>query len=302
MKVSIILPTLNAELYISVLVSRLRNQTLPPHEIIVVDSNSEDNTVGEAQKLGATILSVERNDFDHGGTRNFAASHAKGDILVFMTQDALPESDTFIEELIAPFSDPKVAAAYGRQIARPEATPIEQMTREFNYPDDSKLKTIADVDKYGIKTFFFSDVCSAIRKDVFVEVGGFPEPIISNEDMIYAAKCILKGYSIAYASEAAVLHSHQYKLSQEFRRNFDIGVSLKMNDWIFQYARPEGEGLRLIKAQLRYLCRPKLWIWLPRWFAESVAKFLGYRMGLSYRRIPRKIVRKFSMHRMFWRV
>jgi len=301
-RISIIIPTLNAAAFLQELIERLKLQTIYPHEIIVIDSTSNDNTGNLAECLGATVITVPRNSFDHGGTRNFAVSHVTGEILVFLTQDALPQNENFLEELIAPFSYSNIAAVYGRQVARREATPIERMTREFNYPDDSKLKSIEDVDKYGIKTFFFSDVCSAIRKDVFTEVGGFPEPIISNEDMIYAAKCMLKGYSIAYASKAAVVHSHQYKLSQEFRRNFDIGVSLRMNDWIFQYARPEGEGLRLVKAQLRYLCRPKLWIWLPRWFAESAAKYLGYRSGLSYRRIPRKIVRKFSMHRMFWRL
>jgi Glycosyltransferases, probably involved in cell wall biogenesis len=279
---------------------KITRQTVEPLEIIVVDSASGDNTVAEAERLGATVISIDRALFDHGGTRNFAARHAKGGVLVFLTQDALPEKDTFIEELISPFSDPKVAAACGRQVARSEATPIERMTREFNYPIEPRVRSIEDVHQYGIKTFFFTDVCSAIRKDVFDSIGGFPEPIILNEDMLYAAKCLLQGYSIAYAPKATVLHSHHYTLRQEFKRNFDIGVSLRMNDWLLQYATPEGEGLRLVKAQFRYLCKPKLWVWIPRWVAETVAKYAGYRLGLSYKKLPAKVVKKCSMHRSFW--
>lgn len=300
--VSVVIPTLNASEYIFNQLKKLREQTVVPHEIIIIDSNSADRTTEIARLCGATVLTVGRETFDHGRTRNCAASYSSGDVLVFMTQDALPENENFIEELITPFSDPNIAAVYGRQIARSEATPIERMTREFNYHTTPIVKSLADVKKYGIKTFFFTNVCSAIRKDVFQEVGGFQEPIISNEDMVFSAKALLQGYSVAYAPKASVLHSHHYSLGMEFRRNFDIGVSLRMNDWILQYARPEGEGFKLIKSQVRYLCKSKLWTWLPRWFAELVAKYLGYRMGLSYRKIPRKIVQKFSMHRLFWRV
>ncbi|MFC4599690.1 glycosyltransferase family 2 protein [Cohnella hongkongensis] len=302
MKISVVIPTLNAASYIRELIDRLKHQSMDCHEIIIVDSMSNDQTVEIAQRLGVTVLSVPRDAFDHGGTRNYAASHAEGDVLVFITQDALPEKLSFLEELTTPLAHGHVVAVYGRQIARPGASPIERMTREFNYHTTPMIKSLADVGEYGIKTFFFTNVCSAIRKDIFQEMGGFQEPIISNEDMIFTAKALLKGYSVAYAPKATVLHSHHYSLRMEFRRNFDLGVSFRMNDWIFEYATPEGEGFKLIKAQIRYLCKHGLWIWLPRWFAESVAKYLGYRLGLSFRKIPRKIVRKFSMHRLFWRV
>lgn len=130
-------------------------------------------------------------------------------------------------------------------------------------------KSLADVKRYGIKTFFYTNVCSAVRKETFQKVGGYPEPIVSNEDMILAERCILAGHSIIYAPKASVIHSHDYSLKQVFGRYFDIGGSLRMNRWLLSYAKAEGEGFRLIKEQFRQLRKPSMWIWIPRWIAET---------------------------------
>jgi len=299
-KVSVILPTLNAEKYLVKLIGKLQQQTLKPHEIIVIDSRSDDGTVLLAKRLGAKVMSVEREEFDHGGTRNLAAQKASGDAIVYMTQDAMPQHEYFLEEIVAPLSDTNVAAVCGRQIARSESTVLEQMTRDINYPELYIHKTLADLDRYGIKLFFFTNVCSAIRRDTFLKLGGFPAPIILNEDMMIAAKCITNGFAVVYNPRASVIHSHDYTLKKQFKRNFDIGVSMSMNEWIFQYARAEKEGGRLVKEQLGRLWRQGNWKWIPRWFAEAGAKYLGYRLGVSYKKLPVWLRRKFSMHPDFW--
>ncbi|MDG0794521.1 glycosyltransferase [Cohnella ginsengisoli] len=300
MKVSVILPTLNAEKYLVNLIGKLQEQTLRPHEILVVDSRSDDGTLLMAKRLGAKVMSVERKDFDHGGTRNLAAQKTTGDVLVYMTQDAVPQHDRFIEEIVAPFADTKVAAVCGRQIARAESNVLERMTRDINYPELYIHKTLADLDRFGIKLFFFTNVCSAIRRDVFLQLGGFPAPIILNEDMMIAAKCITNGYAVVYNPRASVIHSHDYSLKKQFKRNFDIGVSMRMNEWIFQYARAEKEGGRLVSEQLGRLWKQGNWTWIPRWIAEAGAKYVGYRFGVSYKKLPVRIRRKFSMHPDFW--
>ena len=96
-------------------------------------------------------------------------------------------------------------ASFGRQIPRPDASPTENFTRLFNYPETPMIKGIEDLPRLGIKTFFFSNVCSAIKTKEFKELGGFPENIIMFEDLIFAAKAILKGYKIAYVPEAKVM-------------------------------------------------------------------------------------------------
>lgn len=300
MKVSVILPTLNAEKYLSALIGKLKEQTLPPHEIIVIDSESDDRTVHLARHLGAKVILVERKAFDHGGTRNLAAKKASGDAIVFMTQDALPQHDRFLEEIVAPLQDTRVAAVCGRQIARSDSNVLEQMTRQINYPEQYSHKTLADLDRFGIKLFFFTNVCSALRRETFLQIGGFPAPIILNEDMMIAAKCITNGFAVVYNPRAGVIHSHDYSLIKQFKRNFDIGVSMRMNEWLFHYARAEKEGGRLVIEQLGRLWKQGNWAWVPRWFAEAVAKYLGYRLGVSYKKIPMGLRKRFSMHPNFW--
>jgi rhamnosyltransferase len=299
-RISVIIPTLNAAPFISKVLISLKRQSKQPYEIIVIDSSSDDNTLDIVSLMDVKVISVKRETFDHGGTRNLAASQAGGDILVFMTQDAVPSDDHFLENLIQPFENAEVVAAYGRQVALANANVLERIAREVNYPLESMTKSIADIKRLGIKTFFFTNVCSAIRSNVFREIGGFPEPVVSNEDMILAAKCILTGYSIAYAAEARVDHSHDYNLRQVFGRYFDIGGSLRLHRWILDYTSAEGEGTRLLRLQLRQLLKPRMWRWVPRWVGENVAKYLGYRLGLIYPIIPPMIRRKCSMHPFFW--
>lgn len=302
MKISVIIPTLNAEKHMPELLTRLQRQSRLSHEIIVIDSTSDDQTALIAKQHGARIVLVERQHFDHGATRNLAESQATGDILVYMTQDALPADEYFLERLTDPLKQPGVAASYGRQLARLDAGVLEKIVREFNYPSASLSKSMKDVERLGIKTFFLSNVCAAYRRDVFQKLGGFDQPMISNEDMLMSAKCIIDGYSVVYAAEASVYHSHDYSISQQFRRYFDIGVSIQLNGWILRYAKPEGEGGRLLRRQLRYLLNIKNWYRIPGWLAESAAKYVGYRLGLRHERLPRSTRVYCSMHKNFWKL
>lgn len=300
MRVSIIIPTLNAEKFIAELVLRLRRQTLLPAEIIVVDSSSGDQTVEIAAEMGCRTLVIERKAFDHGGTRNQSAKLAVGDVLVFMTQDALPVDDKLLEKLVEPLADSLIAASFGRQLAKGDAIPPEKFARLFNYPGTGMVKSRDDLPRLGIKTFFFSNVCSAVRKREFEAVGGFPEKIVMNEDMVLAAKLILRGYKVAYVPEAAVWHSHNYSIAQQFRRYFDIGASLSMNRWLLEYARAEGEGFKFVKEQLMWLLRHRHYRWIPYTVALTVAKYTGYRLGLMEDKLPTGLKRRFSLHKHFW--
>ena len=299
-RVSVIIPTLNAAAWLPELLARLKSQSLPPAEIIVVDSSSTDGTAKLAAARGARVITVARENFDHGGTRNLAARRAIGDVLVFLTQDALPVDHDFLAALIRPLGEPGVAAVCGRQVPRPDADILDRTAREFNYPPEPSRKTLADVYRYGIKTFFFSNVCSAVQRKAFEKVGGFPEPAVLNEDMVLAARLVQAGFAVAYEPGARVWHSHRYSAGRQFRRYFDIGVSMRMNAWLLDYARAESEGVRLLRHQLRTLARERRWGTVPRLMLETAAKYLGYRLGLAYRKLPLSLCRKFSMHRYFW--
>ena len=197
-----------------------------------------------------------------------------------MTQDALPLNDMLLRNLTTPLQMSDIAATFGRHIPRSEASPLEVFARQFNYPDTGSIKGIDDIKQYGIKTFFFSNVCSAIKKELFLKAGMFPEGIRANEDMLIAARLILRGYKVAYVPEAMVIHSHNYSLLKQFRRYYNIGSSLKNNSWILKYAQAEGEGIRFVKGQIRSVLKHRNYFWIPYIFLESLTKFAGYRIGL----------------------
>ena len=277
--VSIIIPTFNARTYINGLISSLRKQSIKS-ETTVVDSSSTDDTSKLAAQHAIRVLTVSLNDFNHGKTRNLGIFHAKSEIVVLLTQDALPTDDYCLENLIKPLEDPQIIASFGRQIPRYDASPTEKFTLLFNYPETPAIKGLEDIPKLGIKTFFFSNVCSAIKTKEFKELGGFPENIIMFEDLIFAAKAILKGYKIAYVPEAKVWHSHNFTLLQQFRRYQDAGMSLRNNAWIFEHTKANREGLEFLKKQLHYLSRNHEFQWIPYAIAESIFKFAGFWFGL----------------------
>ncbi|OPY75951.1 MAG: putative glycosyltransferase EpsH [Syntrophorhabdus sp. PtaU1.Bin153] len=284
--VSVIIPTYNAGAHIADLLSSLKDQTIP-HELIIIDSSSTDMMIRKTvERYGAKMLVVDKGRFNHGKTRNVAFRQAKGEIVVFLTQDVLPLDRYCIENLIKPLNDPTIVASYARQLPYEDAPSPEKFARLFNYPDEPMVKGLQDLSELGIKTFFFSNVCSAIKMKEFKELGEFPENILMFEDMVFAAKAILQGHKIAYTPEAKVFHSHNFSLKQQFRRYLEAGISLHNNDWLLRYATGNSEGARFLKGEVLYLAKKGQFHWIPYIFAESFAKYTGYWLGLHYDSLP----------------
>ncbi len=282
MKISVIIPTLNASRYIQKQLQRLKKQSLPPDEIIVIDSSSEDNTCALAQKEGVKPIVIPREKFSHAGTRNFAASIAKGNILVFFSQDALPYNEFLLEHLVKNLvKSDDIAATYGRHIPYRCAKPTEIAARLVNYPNMPLIKDISLLPIMGAKTFFFSNVCSAIKKKVLEEVEGFPEDVSIAEDTVFAAYVIKKGYKIMYVPEAMVLHSHNFSPWQYCKRYYNIGKSLSRHKWIVENDRLGKEGRRIVKEQIKYILKNKKYHWLPYVVVENLFKYIGFKSGLN---------------------
>jgi rhamnosyltransferase len=299
MNISVIIPCLNAVCMLESLATSLRDQSMPPCEIRVVDSASTDSTPQLAHNLGCTVLSIARNDFNHGGTRNFASLNAQGDILVFMTQDALPVDPFFLQHLLDPILSGKAVASYARQVAYPGASVVEKFARVFNYPPVSQIRTRASIESMGLGAYFFSNVSSAIRKDVFMDVGMFADDVIMNEDMLMCAKLFDAGHAVAYAAEAQVYHSHDYSLLQTFRRYFDIGVFFVRHFNLSNLAA-NGRGAAYTRELLAHMVKQGD---MPAFFlavGETCAKFAGFNLGKLERFIPVVVKKHLSMHAGFW--
>ena len=295
--ISVIIPTYYAESYLPKLLESLKSQSVQGFELLIIDSSSEDKTVEIAKKYTDNVAVIPQSEFDHGGTRAKAAQMAKGEILVFLTQDALPLDNNSIENIVRAFENDKVGAAYGRQISYEHTNLFGTHLRLFNYPEGSYVRSRDDIAKYGIKTAFLSDSFAAYRKSTLESIGWFKDGLILGEDSYAGAKMILAGYSLAYVSESQVYHSHDYTVWQEFKRYFDIGVFHKCEDWILkEFGKPEGEGGRYVKSELKYLFANNAWYLVPEFFIRNGMKYLGYKLGQRYRLLPMWLVKKLSMH------
>jgi rhamnosyltransferase len=247
------------------------------------------------------VVSIKRADFDHGGTRNLAARCSRGSILVFMTQDVTPADEHWLVNLISPIASGEAVATFARQIPREDADRREKFARSFNYPAKSRIKELVDLPDLGYKAFFFSNACSAVKADVFWEMGGFPEKVIMNEDVLLCAKLLRAGYRVKYEAKAQVYHSHRYGLLQQFKRYFDIGVFVSQAGGVLKGAHTGTEGLRFVVEQAKYVFRAGEYLGLLMVFAEAGTKLLGFSLGKRQHRIPSAVKRRLSMHGFFWR-
>jgi len=296
--VSILIPTYQAEPSLGALLDRLRSQRLDRFEIIVVDSSSADRTMEIAKSFGVQTYVIPKEEFDHGGTRTYMGKLAKGELLVYLTQDALPLNDATVPTLVARLiGDERIGAAFGRQIPHKNATPFARHLREFNYPPESRERTFQDRTRYGIKTLFCSNSFAAYKRSALDAVGWFKDGLLMGEDMHACAKMLKQGFHIAYVAEAAVFHSHNYSALQEFKRYFDLGAFFRKEPWILQeYGAAEGEGMRFIRSELSFLLRSRLPHYIPLSLFRILAKGVGYRLGHVAPFLPGKIVQWASMH------
>ncbi|MDR2683561.1 MAG: glycosyltransferase [Dysgonamonadaceae bacterium] len=280
MEVSVVIPTLNAEKEIGFLLQKLHHQTVKLEEIIVIDSQSDDQTAKICRADQRVLfIPIQRSAFDHGGTRDRAFRQSHGRFVLFLTQDALPEDEHYVERLLRPFQDPAVAMVSGRQIAKEEASPVEKWVRNFNYPPESTIRTQDDIPRLGIKTFFASNVCSAYRRSAYLAVGGFDSPLLTNEDMLMAARLIHAGYKVAYCAEARVIHSHHLTLKQQFIRNYRIGVFMRRNRDVFRNLPASAEGMKLVNYVLPRLWKERRVGQFLYFCVECAVKGLAYQCG-----------------------
>lgn len=307
-KVDVVIPTYKPGKIFSRLLKMLQRQTWPVGKIIVM--NTEKSFWNEHGFEGIKNLEVHhltKEEFDHGETRNRGMRFSRADIVVFMTDDAVPADEHLIEALVKAFEQrgpegEAVIMAYARQLPDKDCPLAERYTRSFNYPEESCVKTRADLEQMGIKTFFASNVCCAYDREKFWFQGGFIRRTIFNEDMIFAGKALLQDdYAVAYAAGARVIHSHNYNCRQQFKRNFDLAVSQADHPELFGCVRSESEGIRLVKSTARFLIRRgKPWL-VPGLVVKSGFKFLGYRAGKCYRLLPKWLILKLTMNREYWK-
>jgi rhamnosyltransferase len=297
----VVVPTLNAAEDWSRLTTPLL-ACIPADRVLILDSSSTDGTVTLATAAGFRLHVIPRSDFNHGGTRQLALKLLPdAEILVFLTQDVELAEPAAVSRLLGAFVDPTVAAAYGRQLPRLNATHIEAHARFYNYPAQFSTRTLASREQLGFKAIFISNAFAAYRRDALIAVGGFPCDVIFGEDTITAARLLLAGWKIAYVADAQVYHSHSYTWIQEFKRYFDIGVLHAKESWLLdEFGGAAGEGGRFVRSEFKYLW-PSSKLSIPSAFVRTALKLLGYRLGRLERKLSPEWKRRLSMNSGFWK-
>jgi len=301
LRTALVIPTFNGAAHWNDLLEGIHRQTVIPNRVIVVDSSSTDGTASAARCAGFEVIDIDRDEFNHGATRQLVARYASdADVLIYMTQDAIPCDSNSFRNLLMAFSDPAVGAAFGRQLPRREAAFIEAHARRFNYPDSSSVRSWDSRLTLGFKSIFFSNSFGAYRYDALMGVGGFSSDVIFGEDTVLVAHLHRAGWKTIYAADALVVHSHSYSISEDFRRYFDIGVLHARESWLLeQFGDVSGEGKRFVLSELRYLLRHNPLL-IPSSCGHTLAKYVAYRLGRSETRLPARAKYHLSMNKNYW--
>ena len=234
-KASIIIPTKNGgDIYKQVLDKVLSQKLDFEFEVIIIDSGSKDETVNYTKEkalltTNIVLREIEPSDFGHGKTRNYGANIAKGEFLVFITQDALPYNDQWLKEMIKPFElSEEIVGVFGKHLPYADCDIFEKHNLDVhfnNFGEGTIIYKMDDKDRYqkdeGYRHLlcFYSDNSSAMRKSIWNEIPY--DDVDFAEDQLWAKKIIEFGYSKAYTSDAVVYHSHNYSFKEMMMRSYD---------------------------------------------------------------------------------
>ena len=291
MKTSVIILTKNCCSTIGACLERVAGQCISGDlEVIVIDSGSTDGTLDIIRQFDVRLTEIPAQEFRHGRTRNFAASIATGDILAYLTQDALPLSSQWLASLTEPLlGNNEVAATYGRQIPREDASFNTRAALSKIYPDEPLVKRISDLPRLGLRAYHMTNATSAYRRKVLEEIR-FREDLITCEDVAIAKEILEKGYAISYVPTAAVEHSHNYSMAQAFRRYFDNGASYQR---LGLFHGDGKQGIGIVKLGLSHAtaeARRALADGGIATFVNSTAinaaKYIGFTLGRVERTLP----------------
>jgi len=299
--VSIVIPVLNAAAFLPTLMPALLCQgPVPPMEILILDSGSRDGTVALAAAYERTrVIKVDK--FSHSRTRNLGIAQAMGDIVVLMTQDALPANPDWLHELTLPFRTPSVAATFSRQIPRADANPMERFFLATHFPETGKTYRRQPGQQHLAfqREVFLSNVSAALRREVALQ-HPFEGHLIMSEDQQFARDVLMADLEVRYIPSSVVLHSHNYTCMQALKRYFDGAYSLTQIFSRHDLLASLQMGSQYIKCESWMMIRHHQ-LWLLRYLGFVLAKSLGTFLGHFAARLPLWLTLRLSQHAYYWR-
>jgi rhamnosyltransferase len=249
--VSVVIRVRNAVEQLNQCLQNLKQQILPAEtrlKIIVVDNESTDGTDIVARCNGATVLTISTERFSWGRALNQGIAATEGDVVLLLSADAYPADKSWICEMLRPFSDPDVAAVYGRQIPYSNA-PVDERVRLYKHFGTDRKRF--DKDNLGIgptgKGMIVSNACAAIRRSVWQQIP-YDENIEAGEECPWSYNIIQRGYAVIYQPFARVYHSHRdraFKLAwrhmELLKKNLSLSkkrlTGIRILRWVASFAK-----------------------------------------------------------------
>ncbi len=309
--ISVLLPVKNGAAYLPEMLEAVLGQSMSVRlEIVAIDSGSSDATLDVLDRYGARVLAIDPSAFDHGLTRNLLAEHARGDVLVFLTQRARPVGDAWLAPLVAGLdADTRVAGVCSRLLPRPEADPLTRrdVERDLSGLSVREHRQIDDWPAYERMSpeqrrrfLNFHTVSAAIRADALHRTP-FRSVQTLGEDLLWAREVVESGWALVHEPASRALHSHDYALDDLFGRNVDDGVANR--DIVHRSMAREEIAPRvrsIIDDDWSYLRDelglegPELAHWQVEAVLRRVAQAAGQWVGTNYETLPDGIAAFFS--------
>lgn len=224
--VTVFLPTWNGGARLEEVLEAVASQRTQRRVILrATDSSSTDGTREVLERHGVAVTRIAQADFDHGRTRGQAVLSSETELVVLLTQDARPQDEHWLEELLAPFEDATVAGAWSRQVPRPGCHPFQRanLAVHANAAGERQVVEPVSAAQWQRLTPFdrlarlgFDDVASAVRRSV-VERVPFPSTAFG-EDMEWARDVLLAGHRLVFATRSCVEHSHDLTYAELTKR------------------------------------------------------------------------------------
>ncbi len=250
-------------------------------EILAVDSGSTDGTPDRLRAAGARVISIEPGEFNFGRSRDLAYQHARGAIVVNLSQDAVPAHPQWLERLVAPLSAPGTAISCGASVPDPD-----RGHPQFAWERNGWFYFTREIQKFrrahGRGVSFAN---SAVRREVWERLRFEPQAL--GEDFQFQMKVQREGLSVAFPQDAEVLHHHDYDLRGLWGRCRNEGLALKQMGFAYtagdlardlvspakfiQLARELKHGRLRTPAEVLFPC------------LRPIAVFAGSSFGRGYR-------------------